>query len=251
MAEIQSLARGLKILDKLATAEDGVGITELAQYLDVDKSSASRLVQTLVNYGYAEQNDSSRKYQLGAQVIMLCRDYLNRIPLRDQARPFLQQLVDLTGEAAHLGVVTHGQAVIIDDVESPAMLRVDSGVGRFMLLHCTAIGKCLLAYHDLPLPDELEHRTERTIVDKQRLEQHLAEVRQQGYAFDDEENFDGVRCLAVPVYGYKGTLVGTIGISGPSIRMTLDRIPELVETLKDVADSFSAYLGYDTRKLKA
>ena len=98
MAEIQSLARGLKIMELLAADSEPVGITDLADELGIDKSSASRLVQTLANYGYAEQDPQTRRYRLGPQVVRLSRSLLTRMPLRDEAKPFLRQLVERTGE---------------------------------------------------------------------------------------------------------------------------------------------------------
>jgi len=104
MAEIQSLARGLKILDLLGQASDGISITELAETLKVDKGSASRLVSTLASYGYAEKDEVTRRYHLGPQVVGLSRSVLARLPLRKAAKPYLRQLMERTGECAHLAV---------------------------------------------------------------------------------------------------------------------------------------------------
>ena len=102
MTEIQSLARGLKILDLLGQASDGISITELAEILEVDKGSASRLVSTLARYGYAEKDEVTRRYHLGPQVVGLSRSVLTRLPLREAAKPHLRQLMERTGECAHL-----------------------------------------------------------------------------------------------------------------------------------------------------
>ncbi len=129
MAEIQSLARGLKILEFLSQAQDGVSITELAERLGVDKGSASRLVATLASYGYAEKDERTRRYHLGSQVVSLSRSVLTRLPLREAAKPFLRELMERTGECAHLAVAAQGQVLYIDQVESPATLRVNAEVG--------------------------------------------------------------------------------------------------------------------------
>ena len=120
MAEIQSLARGLVILEKLAEAQDGLGVTELAQEFGVDKGSMSRLVRTLANYGFAEKDPTSRRYILGPQIVRLSRAAITRMTLRDTAKPYLRQLVDSTGECAHIAIAAQGQALYIDQVESPA-----------------------------------------------------------------------------------------------------------------------------------
>jgi len=245
LAEIQSLARGLKILELLAQAENGVSVTELAEELGVDKSSASRLIQTLATYGFAEQDPTSRRYRLGPQVVRLSRSLLTRMPLRDEAKPFLRQLVERTGECAHLAILAQGQALYVDQVESPASLRVTTGVGTLAPLHCTALGKCLLAFDNgIALPKELPSYTPRTITDPEVLRLHLEQTRRQGYAIDDEEYDFGVRCVAAPVFDYRGKVIGAIGISGPAGRMGLDRLPHYAQVVMDAARELSNRMSF-------
>jgi len=244
LSEIKSLARGLLLLNLLAEATNGSGVTELAKQLDINKSSASRLLQTLAQYGYVEKDEETRRYHLGAQVVVLSRSVLTRMPLRDQAKPFLHKLMERTGEGAHLAIVAQGQALYIDQVESPATLSVNTGVGTFAPLHCTALGKSLLAYGATPMPDELQAYTQHTITDPAVLLDHLEQVRRQGYATDDEEYAHGVRCVAVPVWDYRGKVVGAIGISGPMGRMGLDRLPDLAATTAEIGQALSDRLSF-------
>jgi IclR family KDG regulon transcriptional repressor len=239
MAEIQSLARGLKILELLGQAQDGVSITELAETLGVDKGSASRLVSTLVHYGYAEKDDVTRRFHLGSEVVSLSRSVLTRLPLRETAKPYLRQLMEQTGECAHLAVHAQDKVMYIDQVESPATLRVNAQVGTMNPLHCTALGKILLAFCDLDFPVSLDTFTPRTITDPELLRLHLDEVRRLGYAVDDEEFDLGVRCIAVPVFDFRGKVVGSIGISGPATRVTGERLPELTAIVVEVGKSLS------------
>lgn len=245
MSEIQSLARGLKIMELLAASSDPVSITELAAELGIDKSSASRLVQTLAIYGYAEQDAASRRYRLGPQVVRLSRSLLTRMPLRDAAKPFLRQLVERTGECAHLAILAQDQALYVDQVESAASLRVTTGVGTLAPLHCTALGKCLLAFDNgIASPQELPSFTPRTITDPQALRLHLEQTRRQGYAVDDEEYDFGVRCVAAPVFDYRGKVIGAIGISGPAGRMGLDRLPHFAQVVLDAARELSNRMSF-------
>jgi DNA-binding IclR family transcriptional regulator len=239
MSEIQSLARGLKILNLLSQTQEGISNTELARALGVDKGSASRLVSTLVLYGYAEKDESTRRYYLGPQVVSLSRSVLNRLPLREAAKPFLRQLMERTGECAHLAVPAQGRVLYIDQVESPATLRVNAQVGTMNPLHCTALGKALLAFGAVELPKTLEHYTPRTIKSKRALQQHLEEIRQTGYAVDDEEFDPGVCCIAVPVFDFRGKVVGSMGISGPATRVTQERLPELAAIVVEVGKALS------------
>ena len=243
MAEIQSLARGLKILEILSYA-DQVSITELAERLNVDKASASRLVQTLAKYGYAEKDTDTQRYRLGPKIVQVSQRMLSRMPLRDIAKPYLRELVTATNECAHLAIPAQGQALYIEQVESPATLRVNAEVGHMAPLHCTALGKALLAFGDLPIPNQLEQYTPRTITDPELLQMHLEQVRRQGYAIDDEEYDPGVRCLAAPVYNLNGEMIGAIGISGPSNRVTLEAIPELAAKVTQVAQNLSDHLSF-------
>lgn len=246
MSEIQSLARGLKIMEMLAASIDAVSVTELADALGIDKSSASRLVQTLTNHGYAEQDPQSRRYRLGPQVVRLSRSLLTRMPLRNEADPFLHNLVNRTGECAHLAILAQNQALYIDQVESPASLRVTTGVGTLAPLHCTALGKSLLAFGtEAVFPAELRAFTPRTITDVETLRHHLEQVRQQGYAVDDEEYDFGVRCVAAPVFDYRGKAVGAIGVSGPAGRMTLQRVAEFAAVVTEVSRELSDRLSFN------
>jgi IclR family KDG regulon transcriptional repressor len=239
MNEIQSLARGLKILDFLAQAQDGISVTELAARLGVDKGSASRLIATLASYGYAEKDPVTRRYYLGSHVVSLSRSLLERLPLREVARPFLRRLMEMTGECAHMAVYSQGKALYIDQVESPATLRVNVQVGQMAPLHCTALGKVLLAFGDLSLPAGLEAFTPNTLVDPSYLHANLEQARRQGYAVDNEEYDIGVRCIAAPIYGFQGKLAGAIGISGPASRMTTERLPELAAITFKIGNELS------------
>src|SRR5690606_3361942 len=248
VSEIQSLARGLKLMELLAASPEDVGVTELANEMGIDKSSVSRLVQTLATYGYAEQAPVSRRYRLGPQIVRLSRSLLTRMPLRDEAKPFLRDLVNRTGECAHIAILSQGKALYIDQVESPASLRVTTGVGTLAPLHCTALGKCLLAFDPAAaLPEEMRAFTPRTITDRQTLAAHLEQTRRQGYAVDDEEYDYGVRCVAAPVIDYRGKVVGAIGISGPAGRMTLDRMAEYAAIVKEVGRNLSDRLSFNHR----
>jgi len=244
MTEIQSLARGLKILELLSQAPDGASITELAVVLGVDKGSASRLVSTLARYGYAEKDEVTRRVMLGPQVVSLSRSFLTRLPLRDAAKPYLRQMMEQTGECAHLAVPAQGKVLYIDQVESPATLRVNAQVGTLNPLHCTALGKVLLAFGEIDLPPTLYSYTPHTLTDPEALRQHLNEVRRLGYAVDDEEFDPGVRCIAVPVFDFRGKLVGSIGISGPSSRVTREQLPDLAATIIEIGKALSERMTF-------
>ena len=244
MTEIQTLARGLQIMNQLEDAPEGLSVTFIARELQLEKSSVSRFLRTLHNYGYVEQDERTRRYRLGARLVALGQRRLRQFTLREQARPFLRRLVDETGECAHLAVLTRGQAFYVDQVDTSASLRVSTGIGTMAPLHCTALGKVLLAYDDIQPAEELSIYTPQTITELAELNQQLERTRALGYALDDEEYTIGVRCLASPVWGDGGVLAGAMGISGPAARLTPGRLPGMAQIVIDCARACSDELQY-------
>jgi len=249
MTEIQSLARGLKILDILGESPSGVSVTELAEQLNLDKGSASRLVATLAAHAYAEKDPVSRRYTLGPQVVTLSRSLLARLPLREVAKPFLRELMEKSGECSHVAILSQGKVLYIDQVESAASLRVNAEIGSLSPLHCTALGKSLLAYSRIPLPQTLERFTENTLVTSDALRRNLELVREQGYALDNEEFDLGVRCIAAPVFDYRDKVIGSIGISGPVTRMTAKTMPHFAELVIKVSQALSEKMRFSAHKV--
>jgi DNA-binding IclR family transcriptional regulator len=135
-------------------------------------------------------------------------------------------------------------ALYIDQVESPATLRVNAQVGTMNPLHCTALGKILLAFGDTPIPSTLESHTSHTITDPRALQRELQNIRERGYAVDDEEFDQGIRCIAVPAMDYRGKLAGALGISGPSTRMTPERLPQLAASMVEIGRALSERLSF-------
>lgn len=242
LPRIQALDRGLRILDTLAEADAdpvrrgrGVPLSVLAAELDVHKTTALRLVQTLVAGGYAVTAPGRGGYRLGPAMRRDDGLAAETERLKLAARPFLEELVERTGECAHAAVAEGGRALVIDDVETDQPLRVVPSPGRHVPLHCTSAGKCLLAFGPARLPSSLPGRTPRTITRADALVAHLAEIRALGYALDDEENDPHTRCISAPVYGTDGVAIGCIGIDAPSVRLTPERIPEAAASVVEAA----------------
>ncbi len=250
METVQSLERGLRILDALAEADAdpmrrgrGVPLQVLADELGVHKSSALRLVRTLVAAGYASPASSGSGYRLGPALRRDAPASLDSARLKRAARPFLEELVDRTGECAHVAVADGGRALVLDDVETTQPLRVVPVSGRHVPLHCTSAGKALLAFGMAEIPHALPRRTPRTITSPEALADNLAAIRIAGYAYDDEENDAHTRCISAPVFGPGGAPIGCIGIDAPSVRLTRERIPEAAAHVVAVAGRLSAALA--------
>lgn len=247
-----TLERGLQVLRLLIEVESdpamkhrGLSVQQVALELGVHKSTASRLLHTLANNGFAVQPPGTRKgYRLGPAL----RSRFGLSPaqqrFRDLASPFLQELVGTTGECAHGAVVADGAALVVDAIETAQSLRVVLEKGRLLPLHSTSVGKCLLAWGLAPVPADLPARTGRTITDPVRLRAHLDDIRAAGYAFDGEENHTGGCGITAPVFeGPGGEAIGCIGIGGPVQRMNEDTIPGLAAEVVAVAARLTAAVG--------
>lgn len=246
MREIQSLGRGMQILDIIVNSGEAQSVTELSKKMLIDKSSVSRLLATLEKYGYVQQAKGSRSYTVGKRLFGIGWQLVNRYSVRETARSYLDYLVSRTGECSHVGIYSSGYALVVDDVQSElSSLRVVGGVGRLLNLHNTALGKSLIAYGDYPLPETLPVFTAKTITDISVLQADLARVRELGYAVDDEENEEGVCCIASPVFASSGAIVASIGISAPSLRIGRDKIDYLGKIVRGAAYYLSCELGYE------
>ncbi|MGB3351891.1 MAG: IclR family transcriptional regulator [Mycobacterium sp.] len=249
---VGSLERGLRILDLLfevsadpVRREKGLSVQQAASELDIHKSSASRLMQTLAAAGYAVPvSETRRGFRLGPAVLAYSGIQEVHQRFAEAARPHLVRLVEETGECAHAAVSTGAAALVIDDVETTRPLRVVAGKGRRVPLHCTSAGKCLLAVGLAAVPADLPPRTTRTITSAKVLAAHVEDIASRGYAIDDEENDMGVRCISAPVYdGPDGAPVGVIGIDGPATRLTPESLKDLAAHVVAVAADITAALG--------
>jgi DNA-binding IclR family transcriptional regulator len=248
---VASLERGLQALSLLVELESdlvrrsrGVGVQQVANVLGVHKSTASRLMRSLVAHGYAVPNPrSARGFRLGPAVQVHQRLTLRERRLRELAHPFLEELAEATGECAHAAVAAGDCALVIDDVEADHPLRGVAGEGRHVPLHCTSAGKCLLAFGLAEIPSGLPARTARTITDEDVLRAQLAEIERRGWALDDEENQGGVRCISAPIFDGRGQAIGCVGIDGPAAHLTARRLDALAGRVTGTAQRLSTSLG--------
>lgn len=225
--------------------ERGVTVQAISADLEVHKTTALRLLKTLVESGYAAPSpDGGHGHVLGPALRRAGELPGGIERFKEVARPLLQELVEQTGECAHAAVAAGGRVLVIDDVETHKALRVVPGSGRHVALHCTSAGKCLLAYGLAEIPATLPQRTARTITNPDALREQLLDIRARGYAFDDEENAPYTRCISAPVFNQTGNAVGCVGIDAPSVRLTFERLPEAARFVVDAAAQVSRALGH-------
>ncbi|MGI6250390.1 MAG: IclR family transcriptional regulator [Anaerolineaceae bacterium] len=249
---IQSLDRGLELLEIISKSQEPLGLPELAQSLEVDRSTVFRLLGTLLLRGYVIQDQQTKRYSIGYKVVEISRRAIDRNSLRMISKPYLKDLVNETNESVNLVVLTGREIVCIDQESCPSPLAVTNDIGATFLPHATALGKAVLAF----APDEIrksiidtivfESYTPRTIVNMQVLENSILSIRQQFFALDDEERYIGVRCLAAPIFDYRNKVIGAVGISGPTIRFSLEKVDSLARIIRSAALKISIQMGFSS-----
>ena len=246
---IQAIERAVSILNAFSPEDPELGVTELAERLGLHKSTVHRFMVNLDAAGLVERNPRSGRYRLGLRIFELGGLVMQQMNLWDEALPFLEGLVHDTGETGHLAVLDGGEAIYIERVEARRALRVPSAIGRGYPAHATNLGKVLLA--DLP-PERvaaivaergLAAYTPQTITDLGRLEAELERIRALGYAVDNEEYDEGLRCIGAPVRDHSGHVVAALGIGGPVTRITPDRVDALAGLVMTAARGLSRRLG--------
>ncbi|MEU8248497.1 IclR family transcriptional regulator [Nonomuraea sp. NPDC048916] len=238
---VQSVDRAITILEILAR-EGSTRVTDLAVELDVHKSTASRLLSALEQGGLVEQNGSRGRYRLGFGVVRLAGAAAAQLDLSRASRPVCLRLAEAVGETVNIAVPQDGDTVNITQVRGPSAISGHNWVGQRTPSHATSSGKVLLAFGTLPLPHRLERYTPATVTDPDRLE--LGLVRRRGWACTVEELEVGLNAVAAPIVGGDGSVVAAVSASGPSYRLTPDRLPEVGELLAEGAREISRQLGH-------
>ena len=246
---IQAIERAVSILNAFSVEQPEYGVTELANELGLHKSTIHRFLVNLEHAGLVERNPRTGRYRLGLHILELSGVVTQQLSLWEEALPFLEGLVRDTGETGHLAVLDNGEAVYVERVETHRALRIPSAVGRGYPAHATSLGKVLLAHLDFDEVNaiisehELEAHTPRTIVDAAELHDELALIRERGYAVDNEEYDEGLRCIGAPIQDHTGAIVAALGVGGPVTRVTPERVPELAELVSHAATGLSRRLG--------
>jgi DNA-binding IclR family transcriptional regulator len=254
---IQAIERAVAILGAFSAERPELGVTELAEVLDLHKSTVHRFLVNLERAGLVERIPRSGRYRLGLRLFELGSLVIQQMNLWDEALPFLEALVRESGETGHLAVLDGGEAIYVERVETRRALRIPSAMGRGYPVHATSLGKVLLAHQpDIRVREIIAERglarfTRNTIADSDVLLAELAEVRRQGYAIDDEEYDEGLRCIGAPIMDHTGQVVAALGIGGPVTRVTPERVPELARLVKLAAKGLSHRLGADQSALYA
>ena len=248
---IQSVSHALDLLEQFHDEVDELGVTELSKRLKLHKNNVFRLLATLESRGYIEQNKVTENYRLGLKTLELGQTFVKQMGLLRQSRPVLESVVRECNETSYVAILKDFHIIYLDVVETDLTVRVVPRVGSRLPAYCTAAGKVQIAYmseEDLEqyLPTkELKPLTPNTITDRDLLKKQLRQVMENGYAIDDEELDIGVRCVSAPIRDYTRRIIGAVSISGPSMRLSMERIDkELIPLVKRAAEEISTKLGF-------
>lgn len=248
MTGSQVVDRVVDILELFARVGPELGVSEVSRALDLKKATTHRLLTSLLRRGLLAQDAVTRRYRLGIKLWELGALVTNSVDWSGRAKPHLERLTSATGETTHLAILSDGQVLYVDKVEGAHSLRMPSQVGRRLPVHCTGVGKALVAF----LPDEalksivarhgLPRMTTHTITDLAMLRDDLALVRERGYSVDHEEIEEGLTCIAAPVRDHTSHVVAAVSTAGPTSRLE-PRIDQYSETVVEVARNISLALG--------
>jgi DNA-binding IclR family transcriptional regulator len=246
----KALVKGIAIVNLLAARRGGMRLTDLVSQVDLPRGTVLRLLDAMID-AHLVRHSADGLYRLGPRCAIWGSEFLASLELREVAADVMARLVDVSNETCHLGVPEGRFVLYIHKVESQHSLRMVSRVGGMNPLHCTGLGKAILAF--LPQPEQdrylaepLERRTANTIVAPEILRADLERARNRGYAIDDVENELGVRCIGAPLFNHLGDLVGSISLAGPTMRMTWERTEHLTGPLMEAAREISGRLGYSS-----
>ncbi len=246
---IQSLARADAILNVVMYNDEPTPLAKLAEILQLNKTTVFNLAESLVVLGYLTRTTSPKGYKLGLRCLELGRQVSRKLPILDISRPSLRELCQTTNETVNLAVPYLQEAILVEALQSRQGVRATAYAGTRSAYHSSACGKALMAF----FPEEqrnwlydhvgLNRITEFTICDKTILEKCLAEVRERGYATEEQENEIGASCVAVPIFGPFNEVVAAISVTGVSQRMTPERVKAIVKDLKIHSARISKALG--------
>ncbi len=250
ISPVTSVDRALTILEVLSQSKKGLTNSEVSRKLSLPKSTISYILRTLRQRGYLYKDDNLGKYRLTAKLFSLGSQGLHGLALHDIALPVLQEVVDKTGLAGHLAILDGHEAVYIEKIDRPGFIKMDTWVGRRMEVHCTSVGKALIAHLAQETVEEivkakgLPKHTPETITSLNQLLLELAKVRAAGYALDNSENNHDVRCIAAPIFNMQRKVEAALGLTGTESQMRLEKLKGYVKLIKQAAKNISHQLGY-------
>ncbi|MGL4413318.1 HTH-type transcriptional regulator BhcR [Roseinatronobacter monicus] len=244
---VQSLDRALGILRVLSDS-NGLTLTELAQAANQSTATVYRVLSTFQTHGMVEMDTEGQRWHVGAGAFRVGSSFLRRTKLAERARGAMQTLMRASGETANLGIESKDEVLFLTQVETHEAIRAFFPPGTRSPMHVSGIGKALLAYYPIMrvvgiMAQGLPGFTPASLTDGETLEGDLIDTRKRGYAIDNEERTEGMRCIAAPIFNAHGEPVAGLSISGPVFRLTLERAQAMGELVRTAAAGVTEATG--------
>ena len=247
--KVQALDRAFAVLDLLGESDMPLGLAQVASSLQLHKSTAHRFLMVLERHRMVERTGNG-KFRLGLRLFDYGNRAIEQYDLRDRAQPHLRRLVAETEETAHLCILEGARVVYIDKIEPARSVRMITRIGASNPVYCTSVGKAILAFlpedriADIVRRVRFERFTHRTISTPEALRAEIEKTHRRGYAVDDEEFEEGLRCIAVPILDAQRLPVAAVSVSGPSFRVTAQKLPSIANHLLQCVRGISTDMGY-------
>jgi DNA-binding IclR family transcriptional regulator len=246
---VPALERTLAILELLAGSRAGLTLPEIAKELQLPKSSVHCLLITLERHRYLNRNERTSRYMFGTKLFSLGNMSLSGLRVRQVAAPHMYTLMERAGLTVHLAVLEGYEAVLVEKAEPPGLFKLATWLGKRMDVHCTSLGKALIAH----LPDEvltqlvrergLPRHNDNSIASLKKLKEELQRTREAGYSVDDEEDEIGYRCIGAPIFDEAGQVTAALSISGTILQVFEDNSPALAKEVRQTAAAISKSLA--------
>jgi IclR family acetate operon transcriptional repressor len=246
---VQSLMRALRLLEVLAEDDEGYRLVDLAERAGLSTSTTHRLLTTLEQKRFVQYDREQNLWHIGVECFSIGAAFARRKSFTRIALPVMRRLRDVSGETINLGLLDHGDVVFLTQVESREVMRAITRPGGRMPLACTAMGQAILSAMDESEVKRILHkhglprRTQNSISRPTKLRDALDEARRCGYAVDHEENSVGLRCVAAVIHDENEQPYAAISVAGPTVRVTLSRVPELGRQVVEAAREISGAIG--------
>jgi len=247
--QVQSLSRALWLMNALAECPQGLSLSEVAHRVQLPTSTVHRLLTTLQNERYVRFESDRSVWLIGVQAFQVGSTFVRSRDIVAMARPYMRRLMEESGETVNLAIADRTEVVYLAQVECHKMMRAIAGPGGRANMHCSGVGKALLAYTsstelgEILQSKSLPRETPKTISKPDALKADLVKIRKRGFAIDDEENAVGLRCVAAVIFDEHAEPLAGLSVSGPMARMTDARIPVLGNAVFQIAAEITAELG--------
>lgn len=249
ITRVQSIDRAVAILDCFSEEKKELRLSEISERLGLNKSTVHGIISTLKYHGFISQDEETQKYKLGIRFVQFGDLVINSMNIRNAAVPVIDAVCEKIEETVHVAMLDGLDVVWIEKRECTKSIKTSTKIGARLPAYTTADGKIIICYQNKDkiknyLPKRIPQYTNNTITNKGEFIKKLEEMKKNGYAIDNEEYVEGLKCVAAPIFDHDGKVRFSLSTTGPAFRMNEERIKELIVIIKEAANEISQRIGY-------